>query len=77
MPEKGTVSGSLTRLGSEIAAAHEWAGLCSWPCLSSWPGRREAQAGELREILGPQPLAGVASGQLGAVFCGLYKVQEP
>lgn len=50
--------------GSEIPAAHEWAGLCSWPCLFSWPGSREAQGGELTEIIGPQPLAVVASGQL-------------
>lgn len=71
MQEKETVSGPLTLLGSEIPAAHEWAGLCSWPCLSSWPGSREAQAGELKEIIEPQPLAGVASGQLEAVFCGL------
>lgn len=71
MQEKGTVSGPWTGLGSEIPAVHEWAGLCSWPCLSSWPGSREAQAGELREITGPQPLAEMASGQLGAVFCGL------
>ena len=70
MQEKETVSGPLTPLGPEIPAAHEWAGLCSWPCLSSWPGSREAPAGELREIIGPQPLAGVASGQPGAVFCG-------
>lgn len=43
-------------------AVREWAGLCSWPCLSSWPGSGEAQAGELREIRGPQLLAGVAAG---------------
>lgn len=61
----------LTSLGQDIPATHEWASRRSWPCLSSWPSSREAQAGELREILGPQPLTGVASGQLWAVFCAL------
>lgn len=76
MQEKGTVSGPLTRLGSEISAAHEWAGLCSWPCLSSWPGSREAQPGELREIIEPQPLAGVPLGSWRP-FSVASKVKEP
>lgn len=61
---------ALTSLGSDIPAAHEWAGLRSWPCLSPWPGSREAQAGELREILGPQPLCW--GGFWAAVGCFLW-----
>lgn len=68
--EEGACIGALTSVGAEIPAAHEWAGLRSWPRLPSWPGSREAQAGELGGITGPQPLAGVAAGQLWAIFCG-------
>ena len=43
------------------------AGLCLWPGFSSWPVCREAQAGVLREVAGPQPLAVVASRRLWAI----------
>lgn len=63
----GSVSGLLTcfwlRVPSRARAG--WPGPLAWPLLGR--GRREAQAGALREAAGPQPLAEVASRRLWAV----------
>lgn len=59
--------GCWLAFGSGLPATHERAGPCLWPGLSSWPGCREAQAGALREVAGPQPLAVVAFRRLWAV----------